>query len=143
MLISNVNLMNDVEVSAIRDKTVRLVAAYVAHNAVPQTDLSMLISIVHDALVAIESSFVASDPVEIDRPSQSRIHDSIRADGIISFLDGKTYKTLRRHLRVHGFHPDSYRERYGLPRDYPMTAPGYAAKRSQIARAMRLGHKID
>jgi predicted transcriptional regulator len=57
----------------------------------------------------------------------------------VSFIDGKTYKTLKRHLAAHGLDPHSYRERYGLPADYPMVAPSYAEKRSALAKSIGLG----
>ncbi|SFU97489.1 ROS/MUCR transcriptional regulator protein [Methylobacterium sp. UNCCL125] len=63
----------------------------------------------------------------------------MRPDGLVSFVDGKTYKTLKRHLTAHGLHPQSYRERYGLPADYPMVAHNYAEQRSQIAKTIGLG----
>lgn len=62
-----------------------------------------------------------------------------RADGLVSFLDGKTYKTLKRHLTSHGLEPRAYRERFGLPADYPMVAPNYAAQRSALAKQIGLG----
>ncbi|MCJ2053502.1 MucR family transcriptional regulator, partial [Methylobacterium sp. J-070] len=55
------------------------------------------------------------------------------------FIDGKTYKTLKRHLTSHGLDPKAYRDRYGLPADYPMVAPSYAAQRSALAKAIGLG----
>ncbi|GJE13259.1 hypothetical protein FOHLNKBM_4322 [Methylobacterium longum] len=76
---------------------------------------------------------------EIEKATPSVIRKSIQPDGIVSFIDGKTYKTLKRHLNSHGFSPRGYRERYGLPADYPMVASSYAEQRSQIARAIGLG----
>ena len=69
------------------------------------------------------------------------VRTSIQAEGLISFIDGRSYKTLKRHLTAHGLTPQDYRTKYGLPRDYPMVAPGYAAKRSAIARSLQLRHK--
>jgi predicted transcriptional regulator len=60
-------------------------------------------------------------------------------DGVVSFLDGKTYKTLKRHLGTHGLDPVSYRQRFGLPADYPMVSPNYAAQRSALAKSIGLG----
>jgi predicted transcriptional regulator len=60
---------------------------------------------------------------------------------LISFEDGKAYKTLRRHLSVKGLTPDQYREKWGLPRDYPMVSPSYSAQRSEMARSIGLGQK--
>ncbi len=74
-------------------------------------------------------------------PTAAQIESSIQQDGLISFIDGRSYKTLKRHLTAHGLTPERYRAKYGLPADYPMVAPGYAAKRSEIAKAIQLGHK--
>jgi predicted transcriptional regulator len=76
---------------------------------------------------------------EIEKPTASQIRKSITPDALISFIDGKAYKTLKRHLSANGFDPHSYRERYGLPRDYPLVVPSYAAQRSELARAIGLG----
>ena len=76
---------------------------------------------------------------EIEKPTPAQIRKSVQHDGIVSFIDGKTYKTLKQHLTANGLSPESYRERYGLPADYPMTAPGYAAQRSALAKAIGLG----
>lgn len=78
----------------------------------------------------------AADP---DRPNAAQIRKSLRDDAIVSFIDGRSYKTLKRHLTSHGLDPRSYRDRYGLPGDYPMVAPSYAARRSALAKAIGLG----
>ena len=62
-------------------------------------------------------------------------------DALISFEDNKPYKTLRRHLATHGLSPEQYREKWGLPRDYPMVAPNYSAARSQMAKQLGLGQR--
>jgi predicted transcriptional regulator len=62
-------------------------------------------------------------------------------DHIISMIDGKPYKTLRRHLATHGLTPDDYRQRYGLKADYPMVAPAYSESRSSMAKTIGLGRK--
>ena len=73
--------------------------------------------------------------------SDAQVEASIQETGLISFIDGRSYQTLKRHLTAHGLTPERYRAKYGLPADYPMVAPGYAARRSEIARAIQLGHK--
>ncbi|MCJ2093764.1 MucR family transcriptional regulator, partial [Methylobacterium sp. J-072] len=80
---------------------------------------------------------VASEAV--DKPTPAQIRKSVQQDGIVRFLDGKTYKTLKRHLTANGRSPQSYRERYGLPADDPMVAPSYADQRSALAQAIDLG----
>lgn len=118
-----------------------IVAAYVSNNAVRTIDLPDLISSVHAAITGLTSgTTVAASPVaDVECPSTAQIRKSIRDDGIVSFIDGKTYKTLKRHLTAQGLDPRSYRERYGLPADYPMVAPNYAAQRSALAKAIGLG----
>jgi predicted transcriptional regulator len=69
----------------------------------------------------------------------ARIRKSITPDALISFFDGKPYKTLKRHLAVHGLTPRSYCERYGQPAGYPMTAPNYSAQRAGLAKGFGLG----
>jgi predicted transcriptional regulator len=67
----------------------------------------------------------------------------VTPDGIVSFLNRKTYRTLRRDLTDHGLDPQSYRQRFGLPTDYPMVAPSYAARRSEWAKSIGLGRFAD
>ena len=120
-----------------------IVAAYVSNNPVPAAELPALIVRVHGAI----SGLVAGTPtaagaapqVEVEKPSATQIRKSVRHDGIVSFIDGKLYKTLKRHLASHGLDPRSYRDSYGLPTDYPMVAPGYAEQRSALAKAIGLG----
>jgi predicted transcriptional regulator len=119
-----------------------IVAAYVSNNAVRTTDLPEVIASVHAAITGLSSGgipAVAAPKVAVERPSAPQIRKSIHPDGLVSFIDGKTYKTLKRHLTSHGLDPRTYRERYGLPADYPMVAPNYAAQRSALAKAIGLG----
>ena len=121
-----------------------VVAAYVSNNPVPVSELPTLIARVHSAIAGLASgtSAVAAGaeaPVAVDKPSAAQIRKSVQQDGIVSFVDGKTYKTLKRHLTANGLSPQSYRERYGLPADYPMVAPSYAERRSALAKAIGLG----
>lgn len=119
-----------------------IVAAYVSNNSVPVSELPNLIRSVHSAVAGLASGEVPSaaastEPTE--KPTPAEIRRSIRNDGLISFIDGKTYKTLKRHLTAQGLDPRGYRERFGLPADYPMVAPSYAAQRSALAKAIGLG----
>ena len=118
--------------------TASLVAAYVSRNAVGVGELPVLIDQVHSAISVLQNGASGSGWTG---PSAAQIEASIQHDGLISFIDGRSYKTLKRHLTAHGLTPERYRAKYGLPADYPMVAPGYAAKRSQIAKAIQLGHK--
>ncbi|WP_267358366.1 MULTISPECIES: MucR family transcriptional regulator [unclassified Methylobacterium] len=124
--------------------TAELVAAYVSNNPVPAAELPALIARVHGAVAGLVSGTLTAETgtaaqPDIDRPSAAQIRKSVRPDGIVSFIDGKTYKTLKRHLTSHGLDPRAYRDRYGLPADYPMVAPAYAEQRSALAKAIGLG----
>lgn len=130
----------DVQTDVIIDQTVGIVAAYVSNNHVQVGELPALIAATHAALVGLGQPTAAAEP-EVEKPSPAQIRKSITDDGIVSFIDGKAYKTLKRHLTGHGLDPHTYRERYGLPADYPMVAPAYAARRSALARSIGLGRK--
>ncbi len=117
-----------------------IVSAYVSNNSVPSADLPALISSVHAALSGLGGvTEVSAAPEAVEKPSPAQVRKSITPDAIISFIDGKAYKTLKRHLGTHGLDPHSYRQRYGLPNDYPMVAPSYAAQRSALAKSIGLG----
>ena len=118
-----------------------IVAAYVSNNPVPASDLPALIGNVHAALAnLLGAPTAAAAPEEpVEQPSPAQIRKSITDNGIVSFIDGRSYKTLKRHLTKHGLTPQAYRQRYGLPADYPMVAPGYAAQRSALAKEIGLG----
>jgi predicted transcriptional regulator len=119
-----------------------IVAAYVSNNSVPIAELPNLIQSVHDAVRELTSGSVPGSTTaasEVDKPSAAQIRKSVRPDGIVSFIDGKAYKTLKRHLTANGLDPHSYRHRYGLPADYPMVASEYAERRSTLAKTIGLG----
>ncbi|MEN3208626.1 MucR family transcriptional regulator [Methylorubrum populi] len=121
-----------------------IVDAYVRHNVLPARDLPSLIVNIHAALSSISIAPTAPDAVtsEVAKPTAAAIKKSITPDALISFIDGKPYKTLKRHLQKHGLDSHSYRERYGLPSDYPMIAPSYSERRSALARSLGLGHRV-
>lgn len=119
------------------EKVGAIVAAYVSRNAVGVADLPGLIDQVHTAISVLQGGAGSGR----GGLTGAQIEASIQHDGLISFIDGRSYKTLKRHLTAHGLTPERYRVTYGLPADYPMVAPGYAARRSEIARAIQLGQK--
>lgn len=130
----------DIQTTDFVDLTGDIVAAYVSNNPVRPSDLPDLIRTVHAALHGLVDGTVAVAPeAEIEKPTTAQIRKSVTPDGIVSFVDGKTYKTMKRHLTGHGFDPQSYRQRFGLPADYPMVAPNYAAQRSALAKSIGLG----
>lgn len=117
-----------------------IVAAYVSHNAISPTDLPKLIADVHASLQALGAEEIAA-PVEEKKPAVP-VRRSVTADYIICLEDGKKFKSLKRHLRTHyNLSPEEYREKWGLPADYPMVAPSYSATRSKLAKENGLGRK--
>jgi predicted transcriptional regulator len=116
-----------------------IVSAYVSNNSLPVAELPALIASVHGALNGLADGTSQARAEEVEKATPAQIRRSITPDALISFIDGKPYKTLKRHLTGHGLDPYGYRERYGLPKDYPMVAASYAAQRSELARAIGLG----
>src|SRR5215207_7467742 len=119
--------------------TAELVSAYVSHNALPASDLPSLIDAVHTTLRQVSSS-KAEQPTEMPKPPVP-IKTSITSDYLISLEDGKPYRSLTRHLAKRGLTPDAYRRKWGLPPSYPMVAPNYAQRRSELAKALGLGQQ--
>jgi predicted transcriptional regulator len=115
-----------------------IVAAYVSNNSLPKTELPELILLVRGALEGVTTGPALAEPA-VTKPTAAEIKKSLKPDGIVSFIDGRTYKTLKRHLTANGMGPESYRTQFGLPHDYPMVAPSYAAQRSELAKAIGLG----
>ena len=114
----------------------RIVSAYVSKNNLPPTALPQLINTVHEAL-ARPGEAAAGLP----EPAVP-IKKSIRPDYIVCLEDGKKLKMLKRHLNTaYNMSPDEYRKKWGLPSDYPMVAPKYAATRSELAKKIGLGRK--
>jgi len=129
--------------SLVRNQTIEqaaeIVSAYVSRNHVAPAELPALIQAVYTSLSGLANGVPSTPAEEVEKPTPSQVRKSITPDALISFIDGKPYKTLKRHLSSHGLDPYSYRQRYGLPADYPMVATNYAAQRSELARAIGLG----
>ncbi|MCK7475018.1 MAG: MucR family transcriptional regulator [Rhodopseudomonas palustris] len=122
------------------DLTASIVAAYVSNNPTPANELPGLINQIHAALVRI-SAGRAEPPPEPAKPAVS-LKKSVTSDYIVCLEDGKRFKSLKRHLRTqYNMTPEQYREKWGLPPDYPMVAPNYAVARSQLAKKMGLGQQ--
>jgi predicted transcriptional regulator len=120
--------------------TADVVSAYVSNNPVPVSDLPALIGQVHAALKGTIGNVSAEIP-EALKPAVP-IRKSVTPDYLICLDDGKKFKSLKRHLSSrYGLTPDDYRAKWGLPSDYPMVAPNYAATRSALAKTMGLGRK--
>ncbi|MFD1746585.1 MucR family transcriptional regulator [Rhizobium helianthi] len=121
--------------------TADIVAAYVSNHVVPVGDLSNLIADVHSALSNTTSPAPAPALVEKPKPPVP-IRKSIEDDYLICLEDGQKFKSLKRHLMTHyNMTPEEYREKWGLPADYPMVAPAYAEARSRLAKEMGLGQR--
>lgn len=120
--------------------TAEIVASYVGANRLEPAALPDFILSVNKALQTLDQPQAAEvDEAPAAKLTAAQIKRSIKADGLVSFIDGKTYKTLRRHLTSNGLTPDQYRTRFGLPADYPMVSASYSAARSEMARKMGLG----
>ena len=117
-----------------------IVSAYVSNNSVPSSDLGTLINDVHSALLRVGGGTVEV-PVEAPKPAIP-VKKSVTPDYIVCLEDGKKFKSLKRHLRTqYNMTPEQYREKWGLPVDYPMVAPNYAKARSELAKEMGLGQQ--
>lgn len=119
--------------------TAEIVAAYVANNSVPASNLSELIATVHQAVTALGKPAAPEAAALTPAVNPKK---SVHADYIVCLEDGKRFKSLKRHLMTHyNLTPEEYRAKWGLPHDYPMVAPNYAAQRSELAKKMGLGRK--
>jgi predicted transcriptional regulator len=117
-----------------------VVSSYVANNSLPAQDLPALIETVHGALKALGRPREADASVPL-KPAVP-VRRSVTPDYIVCLEDGKKFKSLKRHLRTrYGLTPEQYREKWGLPDDYPMVAPNYARARSDLAKEMGLGQQ--
>jgi predicted transcriptional regulator len=122
------------------DQTASIVSAYVSKNSVPAEDIPALINRVHAALVDVAGGG-GERAVHALKPAVP-IKKSITPDFLVCLEDGKKFKSLKRHLRTrYDMTPEQYREKWGLPHDYPMVAPNYAAERSSLAKQMGLGQQ--
>lgn len=120
--------------------TVEIVSAYVVHNTLVRDQLPAIIGSVYGALS--KASSLSSEPVREELKPAVPVRKSVTDSYIICLEDGKKFKSLKRHLRTHyGLSPEEYREKWGLPYDYPMVAPAYAAARSELAKTMGLGRR--
>jgi predicted transcriptional regulator len=120
------------------EMTAQIVAAYLSRNAIPAAEVPQVIAAVRQGLAGL-----ASEP-EADRSDKPEpavpIKGSVGRDAIACLICGRRQKMLKRHILIaHGLNPAEYRQTFGLRSDYPMTAPSYAKKRSQLARQFGLG----
>jgi predicted transcriptional regulator len=119
--------------------TADIVAAHVSNSSVGINDLPGLIANVHGALASLSEPAVAE---EVKPEPAVSVRASIKPDYIVCLEDGKKLKMLKRHLMTHyQMTPADYRAKWGLPSDYPMVAPNYAAQRKELAHKIGLGRK--
>ena len=127
-----------IEPGRLLELTTQIVCAYVSHNPVPASEVSGLIGSVHRSIAAQGQS---TAPERTQEPAVP-VRKSVTPDYIISLEDGRKFRTLSRHLMAkYGMTPEQYRRKWGLPDDYPMVAPNYAAERSRLAKKIGLGRK--
>jgi MucR family transcriptional regulator, transcriptional regulator of exopolysaccharide biosynthesis len=120
--------------------TADIVSAYLANNALGGDKIPDLITSVYGALS--RASVYAIEPAKVELKPAVAIKKSITPDYIVCLEDGQKFKSLKRHLQSHyDMSPDEYRVKWGLPHDYPMVAPAYAAARSNLAKNMGLGRR--
>jgi predicted transcriptional regulator len=120
-----------------------IISAYVGNHAVDATAIAGLIQSVQRTL-AVLSSGVADPPSEEKPQPAVPIKKSVFPDYIVCLEDGKKLKMLKRHLRTaYNLEPDEYRDRWGLPSNYPMVASNYAARRADLAKEHGLGRKPE
>lgn len=118
--------------------TSEIVTAHVANNDVAVSDVPLLIQNIYGALSSLGTTI---ELAAVPQPAVS-IRASVKPDYIVCLEDGKKMKMLKRHLMTsYGMTPEDYRERWGLPADYPMVAPNYAEKRRELAKKIGLGRK--
>ena len=120
--------------------TADIVSAYVANNAIGGDKLPDIIGSVYVALS--KASAQAIEPEKVELKPAVAIKKSVTPDYIICLEDGQKFKSLKRHLKSHyDLSPEDYREKWGLPHDYPMVAPAYAVARSNLAKTFGLGRR--
>lgn len=121
--------------------TVELLSAFVSNNSIPSEGLADLIRSTRAALTETLQANPAEAQAATYTPAVSARKSLSSPDHILSMIDGKPYKTLKRHLATHGLSPDQYRERYNLPKSYPLVAPSYSEARRAVATKLGLGRK--
>lgn len=126
--------------SDVTEFTAQIVSAYVSNNTIVAENLPGFITSVHESLVAAENGVM--EPKKVELIPAVPIKKSVTPEYIICLEDGKKFRSLKRHLRTHyNLSPDEYRQKWGLPTDYPMVSPMYAASRSELAKNMGLGQR--
>ena len=129
----------------LQELVAEVAAAYFSQSHVTPSDIPAVVSQIAASLRAVSDVAPTEAAAEVAAPSKmstAQVRKSLTPDALISFEDGKPYKTMKRHLAGRGLTPDAYRQKWGLPSDYPMVSPNYSAARSQMARDLGLGRKV-
>jgi predicted transcriptional regulator len=130
--------LSNIEETALIALTAEIVSAYVTKNRLPPTGLPDLIASISGSIRKLGEPAPAPEPAQVPAVNPKK---SVYPDYIICLEDGKKFKSMKRHLTSHGLTPQQYRTKWGLPADYPMTAPNYSATRSAMAKNIGLGQK--
>ncbi|SNS65555.1 transcriptional regulator, MucR family [Sphingomonas laterariae] len=129
---------------ALVEITADIVSAHVSNNVVSNSDVPHLIQTVHDALSKLSNGTAAATETEASEKPTAAVgirKSTANPEFILSMIDGKPYKSLKRHIGRHGYTPESYREAFGLPANYPLVAPSYSEHRRAVAKQFGLGRK--
>jgi len=129
----------------LRELVAQVAAAYFSQSHVSPSDIPNVVGQIAASLRAVGDSSPGEAPADTAAPSKvtpAQARKSITPDTLISFEDGRPYKTLKRHLAGRGLTPEQYRQKWGLAADYPMVSPNYSAARSQMAKSLGLGRKV-
>lgn len=130
------------EKTGVMNIVANIVSTFVSRHKIEPTELAAFINRIYDTVTGLEASDGAA-PADAGTPAVP-IKKSVTPDYLICLEDGKRFKSLKRHLATHySLTPEQYREKWGLPADYPMVAPNYAARRSQLAKKIGLGRKPE
>ena len=125
--------------------TAEMFIAYVTKNKVDPLEVENVVRAIRTAIAGRAALGEAGDGEDGVAPARSEpavpIDESVQPDYVICLEDGRRFKSLKRHLSLHGLTPQDYRERWSLPADYPMVAPKYAKARSRLAKKIGLGRK--
>lgn len=135
---NNSNTLSPIELAA------ELTAAWLTNpnTRASAEDVPAFLRTIHGAISELgNTAQPAAEPEQEFTPAVSARKSLSSRDHIISMIDGKPYKALRRHLSTNGLTPEDYRARYNLPKDYPMVAPAYAEQRRELAKKIGLGRK--
>lgn len=133
--------MTDEQNALLVDLTVNVVTSYLSNNHLAADQVGGLIESIHSSLASARKGQPDEIVAPVEKMTAAQARKLITPGGIVSLIDNRLFKSMRRHISTHGYTPESYREAFGLPADFPMVHPDYAASRSALAKSMGLGRK--